>query len=64
MLTNKEKLLVMQAFCLQKDVLFYTPNVDYRDFEGMVEDMLFQWNQYLDQGKRRFFPPRQATHLL
>ncbi|GFO77570.1 uncharacterized protein BPLS_P6085 [Bathymodiolus platifrons methanotrophic gill symbiont] len=50
LLTNKEKLLVMQAFCLQKDVLFYTPNVDYRDFEGMVEDMLFQWNQYLDQG--------------
>ncbi len=49
LLTNKEKLLVMQAFCLQKDIVFYTPNVDYRDFQGIVEDMLFQWNQYLDQ---------------
>jgi len=49
LLTNKEKLLVMQEFCAQKDILFYTPNVDYRDFEGIVEDMLFQWNQYLDQ---------------
>ena len=39
----------MKAFCLQKDILFYTPNVDYRDFEGIVEDMMFQWNQYLDQ---------------
>ncbi|MCK5122287.1 MAG: hypothetical protein KAQ91_09900 [Methylococcales bacterium] len=49
LLTSKEKLLVLQQFCLQKDILFYTPNVDYRDFEGIVEDMLFQWNQYLDQ---------------
>ena len=49
LLISKEKLLVLQQFCLQKDILFYTPNVDYRDFEGIIEDMLFQWNQYLDQ---------------
>jgi len=49
LLTSKEKLLVMQEFCGHKDILFYTPNVDYRDFEGLVEDMLFEWNQYLDQ---------------
>lgn len=49
LLTCKEKLLVMQKFCLQKNIQFYTPNVDYRDFENIVEDMLFQWNQYLDQ---------------
>jgi len=49
LLTSKEKLLVLEQFCLQKDILFYTPNVDYRDFEGIVEDILFQWNQYLDQ---------------
>ncbi len=49
LLTSKEKLLVMQGFCIQKDILLYTPNVDYRDFEGLVEDMLFEWNQYLDQ---------------
>jgi len=49
LLTSKEKLLVMQEYCLQKDILFYTPNIDFRDFENIVEDMLFQWNQYLDQ---------------
>ena len=49
LLISKEKLLVLQQFCKQKDILFYTPNVDYRDFEGIIEDMLFQWNQYLDQ---------------
>jgi len=49
LLINKEKLLVMQEFCGLKDILFYTPNVDYQDFEGLVEDMLFEWNQYLDQ---------------
>ena len=49
LLTSKEKLLVMQSFCKQKDIEFYTPNVDYRDFQEIVEDMLFQWNQYLDQ---------------
>ncbi|HIF54684.1 MAG TPA: hypothetical protein EYQ57_05845 [Methylococcaceae bacterium] len=49
LLTSKEKLLVLQQYCEQKDIVFYTPNVDYRDFEGIVEDMLFQWNQYLDQ---------------
>jgi predicted esterase YcpF (UPF0227 family) len=49
LLTRKEKLLVMQEYCVQKEIVFYTPNVDYRDFQDMVEDMLFQWNQYLDQ---------------
>ena len=49
LLTSKEKLLVMQEYCLQKDILFYTPNIDFRDFENIVEDLLFQWNQYLDQ---------------
>jgi len=50
LLTGKEKLFVMQAFCAEKAVLFYTPNVDYRDFQNLVEDLLFEWNQYLDQG--------------
>jgi len=49
LLINKEKLLLLQQFCLQKGIQFFTPNVDYRDFEGIVEDMLFQWNQFLDQ---------------
>ena len=55
LLTSKEKLLVMQEYCLQKDILFYTPNIDFRDFENIVEDILFQWNQYLDQSYDVFF---------
>lgn len=55
LLTSKEKLLVMQAFCTEKGIEFYTPNVDYRDFQGLVEDMLFAWNQYLDQGHEVIF---------
>lgn len=50
LLTNKEKLLVMQEFCTEKNLVFHTPNVDYRDFQNIVEDMLLEWNQYLDQG--------------
>ena len=50
LLTNKDKLLVMQTFCTEHDILFYTPNVDYRDFQNIVEDLLFEWNQFLDQG--------------
>ena len=50
LLTSKEKLFVMQEFCAEKAVLFYTPNVDYRDFQNLVDDLLFEWNQYLDQG--------------
>ena len=49
LLSTKEKLVVLQQFCQQKNILFYSPNIDYRDFEGIIEDMLFQWNQLLDQ---------------
>lgn len=50
LLTGKAKLAVLQGFCAEHDVLFFTPNVDYRDFQNLVEDMLFEWNQLLDQG--------------
>jgi predicted esterase YcpF (UPF0227 family) len=50
LLTSKEKLLVMQEFCSKKEIAFYTPNVDYRDFQNIVENLLFDWNIYLDQG--------------
>lgn len=55
LLSSKEKLQVMQEFCAQKDIAFYTPNVDYRDFESIAEDMLFEWNQYLDKSYDVFF---------
>lgn len=50
LLINKEKLLVMQEFCAEKNIVFFTPNIDYRDFQNILEDMLFEWNQYLDLG--------------
>lgn len=49
LLTSKEKLVVMEDYCRQKGIVFYAPNVDYRYFQDIVEDMLFEWNQYLDQ---------------
>lgn len=49
LLVGKEKLRVMQTFCTEKNVLFHTPNVDYRDFQRLVEELSFTWNQLLDQ---------------
>lgn len=50
LLINKDKLLLMQNFCKEKSILFFTPNVDYRDFQNIVDDMICEWNQLLDQG--------------
>ncbi len=50
LLVSKDKLQVMHDFCTQHDIVFFTPNVDYRDFKTIVEDMLFEWNQFLDRG--------------
>lgn len=55
LLTKKEKLLVLQTFCADHNVLFFTPNVDYRDFQNLVEDMLYEWNQFLDLGYEVIF---------
>jgi predicted esterase YcpF (UPF0227 family) len=55
LLTSKQKLVVMQAFCQQNNIAFFSPNVDYRDFQSLVEDMLFEWNQFLDQGYQVVF---------
>jgi uncharacterized protein len=50
LLIRKDKLRVLQAFCADNDLLLLAPNVDYRDFEALIEDALFAWNHYLDQG--------------
>ncbi len=55
LLTSKEKLRVLQEFCFEKAILLMTPTIDYRDFENIVEDLLFEWNQLLDQGYQVFF---------
>ncbi|MGR8931326.1 MAG: YqiA/YcfP family alpha/beta fold hydrolase [Gammaproteobacteria bacterium] len=50
LLIGKDKLRVMQTFCAEKQVLFFAPNVDYRDFQRLVEDMWHEWSQLLGQG--------------
>jgi predicted esterase YcpF (UPF0227 family) len=55
LLQSKQKIGVMQAFCQQNNIVFFSPNVDYRDFQSLVEDMLFEWNQFLDQGYQVVF---------
>ncbi len=50
LLGNKQKLVVLQDFCLQKNIEFFAPNVDYRSFQDIVEDMLMQWNHFMDGG--------------
>lgn len=49
LLTSKEKLKVMQDYCAAKEILFFTPNVDYRNFQGIIDAMLNQWRQYKAQ---------------
>lgn len=55
LLVNKAKLAILQNFCAEHQIKLITPNVDYRDFESLVEDQLLLWNQLLDQGCRVVF---------
>ncbi len=50
LLTSKDKLKVLQAYCAAENILFYSPNVDYRYFQGIVDAMLNQWRIYREQG--------------
>jgi predicted esterase YcpF (UPF0227 family) len=55
LLISKQKLQLLQAFCAEQAIVFLTPNLDYRDFQSLVEDRLFEWNQLLDQGYEVIF---------
>lgn len=55
LLIKKDKLRVLQRFCVDKNVLLFSPNIDYRNFQNVIEDMLYQWNHFLDQGNRVVF---------
>lgn len=55
LLTNKQKLTVMDAFCAERNIRFDSPNLDYRDFQSLVEDLLIKYNEYLDQGREVVF---------
>lgn len=49
LLVSKNKLLMMRDFCEQKGIVFDAPNVDYRDFRGIVESMLQQRKHYIQR---------------
>lgn len=55
LLTSKQKLVVMDAFCAEQNIQFDSPNIDYRDFQNIVEDLLIKYNEYLDQGREVIF---------
>ncbi len=55
LLLQKDKLRVLQEFCHANALLLQAPNVDYRDFSALLEDIFFAWNQLLDQGYRVTF---------
>lgn len=50
LLIGRSKLAILQGFCTERGIRLLTPNIDYRDFASLVEDLLFEWNQLLDQG--------------
>ena len=55
LLTNKEKLVVLNRFCEQQQILFCTPNVDYRSFTQIISDLLSLFEYFTQQGYRVMF---------
>jgi uncharacterized protein len=50
LLISKSKLQCLHVFCEQNGIRLIAPNVDYRDFESMIEDLMFERNHLLDSG--------------
>lgn len=55
LLTNKEKLVVLNRFCMQQQIPFCTPNVDYRNFTQIISDLLSLFENFTQQGYRVLF---------
>ncbi len=39
LLTSKQKLVVLDEYCQKNQIMFCTPNVDYRNFELLIADL-------------------------
>ena len=50
LLVAKEKLYILDNYCKQNTIKFFTPNVDYRDFQQIIDDILLKWNHFFDRG--------------
>ncbi len=55
LLISKQKLAVLSQFCQKKQVLFYTPNVDYRDFAQLIADLAQVFSEFEDKGYKTLF---------
>lgn len=55
LLIHKPKLGVLKEFCIARQILLYTPNVDYRDFKRLIDDGLAQWRHYENTGYKVIF---------
>jgi predicted esterase YcpF (UPF0227 family) len=55
LLTSKEKLVVLNEFCQKNQILFYTPNVDYRNFEQLIADLTRVYCDFKDDGYKMLF---------
>lgn len=55
LLRSKPKLPILAEFCRRKHWLLSAPNLDYRDFQSVLDSLCLAWNQYLDQGYQVIF---------
>ncbi|MCK5120381.1 MAG: hypothetical protein KAQ91_00285 [Methylococcales bacterium] len=55
LLASKQKLVVLERFCQQHKIKFYTPNVDYRDFEQVISDLTQSFLDIEAEGYKVFF---------
>jgi len=55
LLLSKQKLVVLNRFCQQHKIKFYTPNVDYRDFSQVIGDLTQLFLQLEAEGYKVLF---------
>ena len=46
LLVSKQKLAVLKQFCEEQNIKLYTPNVDYRGFKKIINDLLLSFNDF------------------
>ncbi len=39
LLTSKKKLVVLECYCKKNQIKFFTPNLDYRDFQQVIREL-------------------------
>lgn len=55
LLTSKQKLLVLDRFCQEKNIKFCSPNVDYRNFGQVIDDLSQLYSDLGNSGYKVIF---------